>query len=227
LRLEDLEGPVDVQLLPNGRFLIAENHASRVTERNRAGKIVWQKQLSGSPLSCQRLPNGRTFIATTDQMLEVTPEGREIPTLKPPLCSWCIRRLPSGDVAVLGYNTESAGRPFEFQILTNSGKVRSRNVLPTTVCHGSQVTVLPNGDYLLCFPDYIDPLYRGVKQFSATREERRCYTGSWQASCATCLPDGHLLICSLGHRILEIDQDGKVVHQEKTQGRPWHVQVLP
>src|SRR5262249_21049229 len=61
----NVSGPVDVQALPGGRFLVAEYYTSRVTERDREGKIVWESpRLNGNTVAAQRLTNGNTLIAT-------------------------------------------------------------------------------------------------------------------------------------------------------------------
>jgi hypothetical protein len=63
-KIENLEHPVDFQLLPGGHVLIAEFAAKRVTERDHSGKIHLDiSNLPGSPINVQRLPNGNTFIA--------------------------------------------------------------------------------------------------------------------------------------------------------------------
>ena len=42
-QMEGLEFPLDVQVLPNKRVLIAEHGANRVTERDQQGKVLWEK----------------------------------------------------------------------------------------------------------------------------------------------------------------------------------------
>src|SRR5262249_53364588 len=69
-QIDNLVFPLDVQVLPGDRVLVAEYHASRVTERNHKGEVLWQKEVNG-PLVAQRLANGNTFVATDGQLIEV------------------------------------------------------------------------------------------------------------------------------------------------------------
>src|SRR5262249_34049553 len=80
-QIDDVQGPVDAQVLPGNRVLIAEYNGSRFTERSREGKIVWERRANGSPINCRRLPNGNTFLATTNEILELTPAGKTLYTI--------------------------------------------------------------------------------------------------------------------------------------------------
>jgi HEAT repeat protein len=79
-QMNGLSQPMDFQVLPGNRVLVAESGGSRVTERNFKGEILWQKQ-ANYPIGCQRLPNGNTFIVTRNQLLEVDRSGKELFTL--------------------------------------------------------------------------------------------------------------------------------------------------
>ena len=75
----------DAQLLTNGHVLIAEHSAQQVTERDPSGKIVWSKKVTtGNLTTCQRLPNGNTFIGTFNELLEVDPTGKTVYSYKNP-----------------------------------------------------------------------------------------------------------------------------------------------
>ncbi len=69
--LDKLDFPLDVQLLKNGRVLLAEYEAANVVERDRSGKVVW-KQPVNRPIAAQRLANGNTFIVTDTTLYEFT-----------------------------------------------------------------------------------------------------------------------------------------------------------
>src|SRR5262249_24736201 len=60
--ISGVSGPIDAQVLPGERVLVAEHHGSKVTERNLRGDVLWEKKLSDRPVAVQRLPNGNTFI---------------------------------------------------------------------------------------------------------------------------------------------------------------------
>ena len=72
-----LSHPVDVQVVGDNRFLVAEMNAHRVTLRNHKGKILWQKQVQ-QPLACQRLANGNTFIASPNGAFEYDAQGKSV-----------------------------------------------------------------------------------------------------------------------------------------------------
>ncbi len=77
-KISGVSGAMDAQVLPNGRVLIAENTANRITERNLTGAVKWEYRTPGTPIACQRLPNGNTFIATYNQVMEITPDQRQL-----------------------------------------------------------------------------------------------------------------------------------------------------
>ena len=59
-------------------MLIAERNSNRVTERDQTGKILWQHQSEAGAIAADRLPNGNTLITTWNQILEVTPAGKQV-----------------------------------------------------------------------------------------------------------------------------------------------------
>src|SRR5262249_23126987 len=73
----DLQCPIDAQVLPGGRLLVAEINGHRVTERDRTGKVLWEYKVQ-TPIACQRLPNGNTFVSTNHVASVVTPAGKVV-----------------------------------------------------------------------------------------------------------------------------------------------------
>src|SRR5439155_7177891 len=45
--ISGLLGPMDAQVLPNGRVLIAENSGMKITERDTQGNVKWEYGLQG------------------------------------------------------------------------------------------------------------------------------------------------------------------------------------
>jgi hypothetical protein len=76
-KIDNLGYSFDFDVLPGQRLLVVEHLANRVTERDFKGRVRWEYQVNG-PVNCQRLANGNTFIAATNQVLEVTPRGKEV-----------------------------------------------------------------------------------------------------------------------------------------------------
>ena len=63
-QIDNLDYPIDFQMLPGDRVLIAEYAGYRVTERDLKGKVLWEiPNLPRPPVSVQRLANGNTFVA--------------------------------------------------------------------------------------------------------------------------------------------------------------------
>ena len=68
----NLQYPVDAVVLPGERVLVTEWDGNRVGEWDFRGNLVWKKEgFNGRATNAQRLPNGNTFICTTNELLEV------------------------------------------------------------------------------------------------------------------------------------------------------------
>jgi len=210
-RVEGFRGPVDVQVLRNGNVLVAENHASQVTERDRTGKIVWQKHLGQLASSAQRLPNGNTFIAAYNRIIEVQPDGKEVLDISWPQGVYSARKLRNGQMVVL----TAAGK-----LLTLDAKGKELKSLNTGGITGwSSLAVLTNGHFLICG-------HRGsVVEFDRSgRKVWECNAGPGAVSAAR-KANGNTLICiSEGRKVVEVNRAGKVVRELRTEGRPWHVE---
>jgi hypothetical protein len=208
-KVTGFRGPVDVQVLPNGNILVAENHGRRVAERDRLGHLVWEKITTTLPASCQRLPNGNTLIATYNQILEVTSTGKEVLNLPRPEGIYWANKQRSGHIILL----TSTGKVVT---LDATGK-ESKSFDTGGVISWSSLDVLPNGHVLACCPPgkvvEFDGLGRRVWECAVPN-----------AVCARRLPNGNTLVCaSEAHRVIELDRSGKEVWSEHTDGRPWHV----
>jgi HEAT repeat protein len=210
-KINGFGGPVDVHLLGNGHVLVAENHARQVTERDRTGKIVWKKATSAYPASCQRLPNGNTFIATYSQLLELTPDGREVLKVDRPDGIYAAQKLRNGHIVFV----TSAGR---VTTLDAAGK-QIKQFETGGIIGWSSLDILPNGHVVACCtPDKVVEFDGNGKRI-------------WECSVpnavsARRLPNGNTLVCSSEkHRVVEVDRLGKEVWEVRTEGRPWHVRV--
>src|SRR6516164_146186 len=72
-----MSGRINVDVLPNGRFLIPLSGVGKVAEFDQAGKIVWQCSVP-KPNSAQRLVNGNTLICSREdkRVIEVDRSGK-------------------------------------------------------------------------------------------------------------------------------------------------------
>ncbi len=104
-----LRYPVDASVLPGERVLVTEWDGNRVSEWDFRGNLIWKKEgFGGRATNAQRLPNGNTFICTTNELLEVDRSGKAVYTI----------RVPQGLTA--GYRARNG----EIICLRNDGRVR-------------------------------------------------------------------------------------------------------
>jgi hypothetical protein len=212
--IKGLLGPMDAQVLPNGRVLVAENNNRRVAEMDRAGRVIWEYPVQGNPISCQRLPNGNTFIATYNQMLEVTPNKNVVYTIDrgPALFLFSARKLRNGHVVCMS----AQGQVTEIDPQTKKD-VRSFNLGPGGWCG---VEGLPNGHLLVAQMAQGQGL---IREFDA--QNKSCWEAKYQGVFrATRLPNGHTLGVSMTtRRVGEFDRSGTLRREINCQGRPWQV----
>ncbi len=213
--INGLQGPIDAQVLPGDRVLIAEHHSSRVTERNLRGTVLWEKRLTDRPVSVQRLPNGNTFIATYSALMEVTRANKEVYNYRPEGTAGQIyagQRLRNGRLVCVTLS----GRVIELDSV-NGKVVRSFNS-GLDGCYSIQGG-LPNGRYLVA--SYNKGL---VYELDGDGKVHWQYTFP-NAYHAERLPNGNFLIASHGQsRVIEINRDGKVLFDQGTNGNNvWRV----
>jgi HEAT repeat protein len=97
--LKGLEGPMEAQVLPGGRVLVAESNAHKVTERDLKGNVLWTLSTKGhEPTGCQRLPNGNTFVSTFGKAMEFARDGTSVFAFDLPHGSNAIRKHRNGHV---------------------------------------------------------------------------------------------------------------------------------
>jgi hypothetical protein len=202
-----LGGPLDVRYLPNGRVLIAEYKTRRVTERDRQGKVLWEKKCNNSVLTCQRLANGNTLIATMNEILEVTRGGKTVFSYSKPNI-YCAEKLPNRHI-ILTTSTQVV------EIDASGKEVRAINLGGTG---WGSVEKLPNGHYLAALYGMnkvaeVDGAGKFLWQVTVSSPTR-----------ATRLPNGHTLVSSSqGNMVVEFDRAGKEVWKVQTKGRVWRV----
>ncbi len=209
LEVDQLEFPLDAQLLPGDHLLVAEHNGNRVTERNAKNEVVWEKKVEG-PLAAQRLANGNTFIATRTGLLELKPNGDEAFAYNPPNGEIIMKaqKLRNGDIALI----MQLGVP-RFAVLDAKGKeLRGFNV--DLRYSGGRIDVLPNGNVLL--PEAGDNRVVELDKQGGVVWE----VSAEQPIAAVRLPNGNTLITSMTeHRAVEVDHEGKEVWQYRQDTR--------
>jgi PQQ-like domain len=216
LKVTGLTGPMDAHVLRNGRLLVAENGASRVTERNRDGTIAWEYPVQGgNPICCERLANGNTFIATYNQLIEVRPDKTEVYRFQPgpQFYIFCARKTRAGTIVCI----TAQGILLEVDPV-QAKTIRTIN-LGQPAGGWSGVEPLPNGHYLVATMN--NSTVREVDEKGTTVWSVNTIPGVFRA---TRLPNGNTLVVSMNTReVAEIDRAGAVRWRKTCQGRPWSV----
>jgi len=209
--MTDVGGPVDVQILPGGRLLVAEYYTRQVTERDRTGKILWTSgALNSNPVSCQRLPNGNTLIATMQEVLEMTPDKKRVGNYP----------RPNGTVyhARRGKNGHTYYMANGIVDLDATGKqVRTIPVANTTGWGGFEL--LPNGHFLVSY--YVAS--NRVAELDANGKEVWSVTSNTPTR-AQRLRNGNTLVAGGNQAfVYEYDRNKAEVWKVPTRGRPFSV----
>jgi hypothetical protein len=206
--IEELQYPLDAQLLPGGRVLVAEHHGNRVTERDRRGRVLWEIGLDSGPLMAQRLPNGNTFIATHTELMEFTPDKKSVFSYVRPNAERFSKalKLPNGEIA---FSTDAQSY---FRLDKNQKEIQSFPLEVSTF--GGRLDVLPNGHVLV-------PQMRGNRVIEFDTKGKSVWEAAMdQPVAAVRLSNGHTLLTSLNqNRAVEVDQAGKEIWEYKSDTR--------
>jgi hypothetical protein len=207
-QLADLLSPIDAQVLPGQRLLVAELNGGRVTERDRHGKVLWQYSVN-TPIACQRLPDGTTFIATNHQLFVVSSSGKVLSSYapEPGFFIHSARRLPNGHTACVSM----AGCVRE---IGAAGKVVCSVDLPITG-GWSGIEGVGTDRYLVVNNT------RG-QVLEVDRKGKTLWEYTAAGACyASRLPNGHTLVVSNASGLLEVDRSGTVVWQREVTTSLW------
>jgi hypothetical protein len=209
-QIDGLGFPLDAQRLSGDRVLVAEHKPGRVTERDRKGRILWEKRVE-EPLVAQRLPNGNTFIATRMEFLEVDRAGKNVFSAEAPGLILKAQKLDRGEIGVVLLAANGLGA--EYVRLDAAGKPLAE--FPVDVrTSGGRIDVLPNGHVLTPLKDR-----NKVVEYDLTGQV------VWQADfpqpvAAVRLANGHTIVTSYeDRRAVELDGAGKPVWEFKAEGR--------
>jgi hypothetical protein len=210
---DGLAFPLDVQLLPDDRLLVAEHNGGAVTERDRDNKVVWEKKVDG-PLAAQRLPNGNTFIATRGQLLEVDKAGKEVWQYTPAGGAMVMKAQKVGDNEYACILQLGGTRFVRLRAEGNETKeVRSFGVSLFT--SGGRVDVLPNGHVVVP-----ESATNRVVEYSP--DGRIVWEAAFESPVAAVrLRNGHTLVTSMNPQrgAVELDRDGRDRWQYRSDTR--------
>jgi outer membrane protein assembly factor BamB len=205
-----LQQPRDAQVASNGRVLICEVGASRVTERDFKGNVLWTHPVV-DPAYVERLPNGNTFIGTHRRAFEVTPSGKEVFSFQPAASMFIhsMHRRPNGNLICLSMQgqvleVDRAGKTVRsFQITRGGGNWCGIQGLP-----GNRYLAVEYNQSLILELDAAGKVVWECKVPGVSYALRR--------------PDGRTMVCCFSsQRIVDIDRTGKVVWEVSTGTSPW------
>lgn len=210
-QINGLASPLDAEVLPGRRVLIAEHDSKRVTERTLRGEILWEKTFPEPPIHAQRLADGSTFVVTRKQLLEVDRAGKRTVVRYRSEDSQIItaRRFRDGRIGCI-----EKGAYFE---LSAAGEKRARFAAPPGTFTTNALTLLPNGHLLLA-------AYGG----GTVQEYDRSGKVVWEIKmgrplCAVRLPGGNTLVSSQDMVLVEFDRAGKEAARHSASGHPCQI----
>ena len=215
-----VQGAMDAHTLPNGRVLVAENNQNRVTERDSKGNVVWEYRIpvapgsSGNPICCQRLPNGNTFIASYQTVMEIKPDKTQVYRYTPgaQFYIFSAHKTRNGDIVAITANNS---------IITLDSKTGQQKSSVTVQTQGnwSSVEQMPNGNFLVA--SMATNSVHEVDSKSGQDVWTKQFPGAFRA---TRLPNGNVLAASMTTKqVVEIDRAGTIRWSVTCQGRPWGV----
>jgi hypothetical protein len=211
-QLKQPHGPFDAQVVSANRVLVAEYNAGRVTERDLAGKVLWEYRTPQSPICCQRLSGGNTLITTNHEIMEVTPAGKVVFSRKITNgLYFSAQKIRNGHLLFGTYEGQVAE-------LDEHGKELRSFKIPRPDSGLVTIEVLPGGRYLI-------PQTGAGKlvEYDGTGKVMREI--AVPSPCAAVrLPNGHTLVSShVTNRVLELDRAGKVVWEQQAEGQVFRV----
>jgi hypothetical protein len=207
-----LQQPRDAFVLPNGRVLVCEVQANRITERDLKGNIHWTHPVN-DPAYVERLPNGNIFIGNHHRAFEVTPGGKEVFVYEPEqeFFIHSMHRKPNGHVVCLSMRGQ-------LREVDRAGRVVCSFQLDQNNRNWCGVQGLPGQRYLA-----VDLNQGHVLELDDRgRTVWECKVAG--ASYAVRRPTGNTLICSFnGQRVVEVDRKGTIVWEKAVGSMPWRV----
>lgn len=200
--LPGLQFPWDAQMLPRGRILIAENN-NRVTERDRDGKVVWEKTIPNA-FGARRLPSGHTFLLGRQQVQLLSPKGDQV--FSHTVNGWVLAGDCFRDGSIAYVTFQGA-----YVRLDMSGKQVKTFQVPFNQMFGvSGAQVLPGDRVIITTPN-------PGKVTEYDREGKVVWEATVMApTYPTRTPNGHTLVPANNQTsLVEIDRRGKIISEKK------------
>jgi outer membrane protein assembly factor BamB len=211
-QVSGLRNPLDAEVLPGDRLLVAEVNPGRVIERNRKGEILWEKPVSGFAIGVQRLQNGNTFVAARGQLFEADRSGKEVYTIpRPTQDVMTARKLRDGRIVCV------TNQGMCLTLDRDGKELKSFHLASGVQVFGNEIQ--PRGGVLT-------PITYQNKVVEYDAEGKQVWEASVaQPGAATRLPNGHTLVASHQSpaKLIELDRAGKVVSETQIPDHPVRV----
>lgn len=213
----------DVQPLPGGHALFTVGPKKRVVEIDANRKEVWSCcEALQHPLAAQRLSNGNTLVgdARAGRVIEVTPDKKVVWEYKSDdLANMRMRNSRRTDAGTTLIAVEAEAKIIE---VDRAGRIVWQWQAPNGKDRRAyQALRLANGNTLVSLNDpgevvEVSPSGQVVRSIAGAKMDVQF---GWASGMAV-MPGGNLLISDYtGRRLVEVDKDGKVVHELRTGER--------
>ena len=209
-RIDGLNFPIDIDVLGEDRFLIAEHNGHQISERDRQGRVLWQHRVL-MPVSVKRLKDGNTFVAARNQLYIFDKDKKQVwnmPRNQHDIV--CARYLPNDQIVFM----TNSGRCVRVDKKT---KKIEKEFAVGRVQYWSSIDVLP-GDKVLVTG------YNSVMEYDLKTGKKLDWSKSVNGpTCVQRLINGNTLINATNEtRIFEVAQDGSQKWEYRPVGaRPW------
>ena len=214
--IEGVNFPQDAQVTSGNRVLIIDNNGQRVCERETTGdkKVLWEKNVPAA-FRVQRLPNGNTFVACRNALLEYDRSGKEV-----------LNQARNNETILDAQKSCATARSscVPTRAATPGSTPRARRSRPARVPFNVNFgvgggEVLPNDHVLISSPN-IGKVYEYDADGKTVMEANVQLANNFFR-----LSNGHTLVtCQNQTHVVELDQTGKVVNDMKDLTyHPWRV----
>jgi HEAT repeat protein len=227
--------PPDFGSPGEGRIVLCDLDENRILVLDCAFKEQWRITDCEGPVDVQVLVNGHLLIAENhgERVTERDRWGRivwEQKMPKPPLSCW---RLPNGNTGIVTHTqafeiTPDGKRVWCFETpapetLSGGQRLRDGHIMVWTI---DKVIHLTSTGKEIKRGEVVGPARDGGPILVDGKPLWLCQRLGVRA---VCLPDGHVLVCSVDsdYALIELDRKGKAVRKLKTEGRPWNVRFVP
>jgi hypothetical protein len=204
----DLQCPIDAQVIPGGRILVAEIDGHRITERDRNGRILWQHPVK-TPIYCRRMSNGNTFISTNHACFVVTAAGKEVfrYSAEGGFFIHSIQQLPNHHIVCISMDGD-------VREIGPDGKV-IRTIPLQERGSWSGIEGLPGNRYLCVGGGKVREIDAVGKVLWRFDHPSACF--------ATRLPSGNTLVVDNSRGLIEVTREGKIVWKRDLPTNLWRV----